>query len=100
MITSKVEDRYTGLRFSSKPTQVGGEMAFRRPSRVRERHARKNADEARYFLSRGGVAVACVGVEPLGASGMTGAGAFFAFFASLLPRWPLDMLVSLIVVVA
>ncbi|HEY6514055.1 MAG TPA: hypothetical protein VI032_18910 [Burkholderiaceae bacterium] len=51
-----------------------------------------------YFLSGAGVAVAGVGVEPLGASGM--AGAFFGFLASLLPRWPLDMLVSLIATVA
>ncbi len=93
MITSEVEDRCTGLRFSSKPT-------LRQPSGVREGHASKYADEARYFLSRGGVAVACVGVEPLGASGMACAGAFFAFLASLLPRWPLDMLVSLIAMAA
>lgn len=41
---------------------------------------------SRYLLSRGGVNVLAVGVEPPGASGLAGAGAFFGFFASLLPR--------------
>jgi hypothetical protein len=36
------------------------------------------------------------GIEPLGGSGLTGASAFFGFFASLLPRCPLDMVVSFI----
>ena len=47
---------------------------------------RRHDRATRYFLSRGGVAMACVGVEPPGAIGMTGAGAFFGFLASLLPR--------------
>jgi len=54
---------------------------------VREGHASTHADEARYLLSRAGVTgAACIGVEPPGASGIAGAGAFFGFFASLLPR--------------
>lgn len=43
-----------------------------------------NAD--RYFFSRGAAAVASAGVEPPGTTGEAGAGAFFGFFASLLPR--------------
>ena len=54
------------------------------------RHAGKRAGRrlgrARYFFSRGGADVLSAGVEPYGASGLVGAGAFFGFFASLLPR--------------
>jgi hypothetical protein len=48
------------------------------------RGQRRHGRATRYFLSRGGVAVAGAGIEPPGASGM--AGAFFGFLASLLPR--------------
>ena len=41
---------------------------------------------APYAFSRGDVDVLSAGVEPPGASGLAGAGAFFGFFASLLPR--------------
>jgi hypothetical protein len=48
-------------------------------------------DDRRYLLGRD-----CAGgfIVDAGSDGLIGAGTFFGFFASLLPRCPLDMIVS------
>jgi hypothetical protein len=95
-LRARAVPRHAGLGRSlvQDPSSVGDSEHDGRDAVMR----RRGGDLPAYFFDRVGARGLSVGVEPAGAIGLTGS--FFGFFASLLPRWPLDMIFSFIETVA